>query len=251
MPGLLPAVPRSAEPVAITPSVVTPLGVLGFGGVLDHWKVPARPRTVHRLPDGGMIFRWEHKIAELELLLRRFEPPTQDGTLPLADCWGAVWRVGAHRLLSRVELSARVHAVPEDVRSGYNGGQALAAVSLSNAGTVLTLGGPDEEDICSRAERDAGLPRRWAGLLDEGGAGSPHMTWGVDYLDDNRGLRWALPPLAKGEHCVLHVAVSWRTPAPGEDEDDISTWWAVLVNPEHIMGPAPASTRAAPKARPR
>lgn len=70
------------------------------------------------------------------------------------------------------------------------------------------------------------------------------MKWGVDYLDDDRGLRWALPPMEQGEHCVLHAAVSWRNPTPDEAEDDMSTWWAVLLNPGHILGPA--STDVAP-----
>lgn len=158
MSGLLPAVPGTAESVAFDPSVVTPLGVLRFDGTVDYWRLPTLPRTVRRLPGGDLLFRWEHEIAVLELLLRRLEPPSFEGMLPLADCWGAVWRVTALRPLSRVELSASFHAVPEGVQSGYDGAQALAAVSLWNTETLLTLGGPDEEDICSRAEYDADLP---------------------------------------------------------------------------------------------
>ncbi|WP_371476806.1 hypothetical protein [Kitasatospora sp. NBC_00315] len=244
MSGLLPAVPGTAESVAFDPSVVTPLGVLRFDGTVDYWRLPTLPRTVRRLPGGDLLFRWEHEIAVLELLLRRLEPPSFEGMLPLADCWGAVWRVTALRPLSRVELSASFHAVPEGVQSGYDGAQALAAVSLWNTETLLTLGGPDEEDICSRAEYDADLPRRWAALLGEVYERSPRMKWGVDYLDDDRGLRWALPPMEQGEHCVLHAAVSWRNPTPDEAEDDMSTWWAVLLNPGHILGPA--STDVAP-----
>lgn len=131
----------------------------------------------------------------------------------LADCRGAVWRVRARGPLGRVELSASFGALPEGVTSGYDGGQGLAAVSLSDAGTgtVLTLGGPDEEDDCL-----------------------------VDYLDGDRGIRWTLPPLARGERRVLHAAASRWTPAPDEDAEDISTWWAVLVSAGHILGSVPA-----------
>lgn len=241
---LLPAVPRTAEPAIVAPSVVTPLGVLGFSATVDHWTVPALPSAVDRLPGGGRIFRWEHEIAELELLLCPFEPLATDFTLPVDGCWGAVWRVTARERLGRVALSAAFHAVPEDVESSYDGGQGLAAVALWTGETELTLGCPDEEDICSRAEYSADLPRRWAALLAEVYKRSPRMKWGVNCLDDDHGLRWALPPLEQGEHCVLHAAVSWRTPAPEDDEDDVSTWWAVFVRAEHILGAAAAAAAA-------
>ncbi|MFB7613337.1 hypothetical protein [Kitasatospora sp. NPDC056181] len=241
MPGLLPSVPRLPGPfVPAAPNVATPLGVLEFGAVVDRRPVPRQPTSVHRLPGGALIHRWECDSVELELLLCPFEASATDFTVPVDACWGAVWQVYARTALRRVELSAAFRAVPADVESGYDGTQAVAAVSLENAGTVLTLSGSDEEDICARAEAGDSVPRRWAAHLDDVYRRSPSLTWGVEYVDGHRGLTWTLPPFEPGEHAVLHAATSWRTPQPDDPEDDMSTWWAAMVQPSYLLAAASA-----------
>ncbi|WP_406206172.1 hypothetical protein OH807_32300 [Kitasatospora sp. NBC_01560] len=241
---LLPTVPRSAALLApVAPTVVTPVGVLEFHAGLDRRRLPGRPTRAHRLPGGAVVHRWETEAAELELLLCPFEAGETEFTLPVDACWGAVWQLRARTALRHVELSAGFSGVPADVESGYDGGQAVAAVSLSNAGTELTLGGSDEEEICARAADGRALPRRWAAHLDDVYARSPRLAWGVEYLDDHRSLAWTLPPFEPGDEAVLHAAVSWRTPQPEDPEDDMSPWWAVLVQPERILAAATGAAR--------
>ncbi|MEU6237242.1 hypothetical protein [Kitasatospora sp. NPDC047058] len=239
MSGLLPSVPRSPAPLTSATAIATPVGALEFSARIGSWAVPARPQRAFCLPGGALVHRWEHESAELELLICSYEAET-DFTLPVAACWGAVWSVRARTALERVRLSASFRDVPADVQSGPASGQAVAALDLWNAGTDLTLGGSDEEDICDRAEAGDSLPRRWAALIDDVHRGT-HPTWGVEYQDDHPGLAWTLPPFAPADHAVLHAAVSWRTPRPDDPEDDVSPWWAVITRPRHLLAAAAAA----------
>ncbi|WP_327682425.1 hypothetical protein [Kitasatospora sp. NBC_00458] len=245
MPALLPHVPRLPGPfVPAEPSVTTPLGVLVLRAELGGRPVPSRPTRLHRLPAGGLLYRWERADADLELLLCPLRTPASEVSLAVDNGWGAVWGLDARTALDRVRLTASFQAVPADVYSGYAGGQSLAAVELSDPGTVLHLGGSDEEEICARARSGSGVPRAWAARLDEVYARGRRPAWGVEYLDEHQGLRWTLPPLAAGDHVRLHAAVGWRTPRPDDPEDDESTWWAVLTDPERILAAAEGDTAA-------
>ncbi|GHH76562.1 hypothetical protein GCM10018781_48040 [Kitasatospora indigofera] len=51
--GLLPAVPRQADPRPGVPSVVTPLGTLSVSAVIDHWRLPGRPPAAFTVPGGS------------------------------------------------------------------------------------------------------------------------------------------------------------------------------------------------------
>ncbi|MEV6973064.1 hypothetical protein [Kitasatospora sp. NPDC093806] len=236
MPLLLPHIARLPGPlVPAPPSVATPLGVLDLRARLGGWTVPPRPGRVDRLPTGALIHHWEHPGAELELLLCPFRPRGDAAVLPAANCWGAVWRIDARAALSGVRLTASFRDVPAGVESEYAGSQGTAAVELWDAETVLHLGGPDAEDLYWRAEL-GGVPAAWAryfDTVDVGGAG--WAGWGVEYLDDNRALRWTLPALEPGDHAFFQTALAWRTRRPDDSEYDERTLWAVQVGYERVL----------------
>ncbi|WP_345700970.1 hypothetical protein [Kitasatospora terrestris] len=218
-------VPTGPVPV---PGVRTPLGVLRFSAVVDGHRVPGAAEEA--TADG---LRWSHPRFGLELVVKPFEPPCSDPDLarPVDGCWGAVWRVTAHEPLHRVRLAAAFAAVPPGVEAQWDGGQGLTAVELHDGRTVLHLGGPDDEDLCLRAGAD--VPARWGGLLEQVYRRS--AKWGSEVRPDHRGLAWVLPPMEPGEHVLVQAAVAWRELRPDDPEDDMSTWWAVLVNPEHVL----------------
>ncbi|SDT41349.1 hypothetical protein SAMN05216371_2209 [Streptomyces sp. TLI_053] len=129
--------------------------------------------------------------------------------------------------------------LPEGADWGYDGGQALAAITVEDDETRLTVGGNDEEAICWAAEARE-VPRRWAALIDEPYRSSSG-AWGVDY-GPSPGMSWTLPPLAAGEHCELPVVAAW---APAAD-DSANTWYAVMPSPTVLLrqAAAGAATRA-------
>ncbi|MGF1428228.1 hypothetical protein [Kitasatospora sp. LaBMicrA B282] len=244
MPRLLPTVPRTPGAARTAPALATLLGCLAFGATIDSRPLPALPDRVFRLPGGARVFHWDRPDAELELLLCRFDPRRTTAQAaddrPLADCWGAVWRVAARRTLERVELSAAFPHPAADVQCDYSGAQSLVAIALWNDRTVLTLGSSDEEELCDRATgRHPDLPHRWGDLLPQ--VHDRTTTWGTSCDSDARELRWALPALAPREHAVLHSAVAWRHPEPDEvdPEEDLTTFWAVLTSPESVLAAIP------------
>lgn len=60
----------------------------------------------------------------------------------------------------------------------------------------------------------------------------PHLDWGVDY-GDYHGLRWTLPALEPGEHCVLAVTAAW---SPDDNADDANTFFAVGGSAAWVLG---------------
>ncbi|MFE4599663.1 hypothetical protein ACFRKE_02260 [Kitasatospora indigofera] len=240
--GLLPAVSRQVGPRPAVPSVVTPLGTLALSAVIDHWRLPDRPLAAFAVPGGGRILRWEHRIAAVELLITPFRPvPYEDG-LPLDGCWSAVWLVAAHARLGRVALTAAFDPLPDGVAGDAAPGQGVAAVEYWNGTTGLTLGSDDEEGLCFRAARGVGLPSRWAGCFDDVHARPARVKWGVEYLAGGRGLRWALPPLERGEDGLMNVVACWRDATP-RDEHDASTWFGALAGPGHVLDHVAAAAR--------
>ena len=119
--------------------------------------------------------------------------------------------------------------LPEGADAGWDGGQALAAITVEDETTRLTVGGNDEEAICWAA--DAGeAPRRWAALIDE--VHNRSTTWGVDCVGSH-AIAWTLPPLEPGDHCELPVVAAW---APAEAaEKCANTWFAVMPSPTVLL----------------
>ncbi|MER5355455.1 hypothetical protein ABT093_34655 [Kitasatospora sp. NPDC002551] len=125
--------------------------------------------------------------------------------------------------------------LPGGADAGWDGGQAMAAITVEDERTRLTVGGPDEEAICRQGEtREA--PRRWKDLVDEVYDRS-FTGWGVD--SDSHGVTWRLPPLESGEHCELPVVAAW---APVEDES-ANTWYAVMPSPTVLLQHVAARAR--------
>ncbi|WP_409235581.1 hypothetical protein [Streptomyces sp. PA5.6] len=179
-----------------------------------------------QLPGDRVLARWVAPGARIELLPTPYDPDLAlENWGPLTDCRAAVWRIDAHTLLTRVQFSA---GLPEGVVGGYDGGQALAAITVEDRGTRLPLGGADEEAICRAADWGE-VPRRWAGLVDEVDDHSS-STWGVDY-GHYHGMSWTLPPLQAGDHCELPLVAAW---APATD-DCANTWYAVMASPTLLL----------------
>ncbi len=232
MSGFLPALPRLTCHPAVQPRIATPLGDLTFSAALSNRQLPAVPDTLSRLPSGALIAHWTEPAADLELLVTRYDPDLDpDHWAPLTDCWAAVWRVQARTALPRVQLSATLSPLPSGVDSGFDGGQALAAITFDNSDTKLTLGGPDEEDICLGAADSSALATRWGRLVDRVYATTRDLGWGVDY-GNNEGLEWTLPSMEQGDRCLIHVVVAWSPPT---NEEDANTWFAVATTPENII----------------
>ncbi|GHH76559.1 hypothetical protein GCM10018781_48030 [Kitasatospora indigofera] len=176
----------------------------------------------------------------MELLITPFPPlPYEDG-LPLDGCWSAVRLVTAHARLGRVALTAAFDLLPDGVAGAAAPGQGVAAVEFWNDTTGLTLGSDDEEGLCFRAARGAGLPSRWAGCFDDVHAWPPRVKWGVEYLAGGRGLRWALPPPERGEEGLVNVVACRRDATPG-DELDASTWLGAMAG--HVLDHVAAAAR--------
>ncbi|WP_406088370.1 hypothetical protein [Kitasatospora purpeofusca] len=232
---LLPAVPRTRLPAADRPLIDTPFGPLTFATAVGTGNLPPEPDELFRLPGHRLLARWTTPEARVELLLTPYDPELDPGTWgPLTDCRAAVWRIDALAPLWRVQFSAGLPVpLPEGADGGYDGGQALAAITVEDEGTRLTIGGNDEEAICWAAEARE-VPRRWAALIHEADRQSAG-TWGVNYGPSHR-MTWTLPPLEAGDHCELPVVAAW---APAAD-DSANTWYAVMPSPTVLLRQAAA-----------
>ncbi|WP_380283706.1 hypothetical protein [Kitasatospora purpeofusca] len=230
---LLPAAPRVPLRPPFRPTVDTPFGPLAFETVLGDTALPPRPDELFVLPGGSggrLIARWTRPSARVELLLTAYDADLDPETWgPLTDCRAAVWRIEALAPLARVRFEASLpHPLPEGADSGWDGGQALAAFTVEDEQTRLTVGGNDEEAICGAAEAGE-APKRWTALLDEVHA-RRFDGWGVD-ATGSPAMTWRLPPLEAGDHCELPVVAAW---APVEDDTE-NTWYAVMPSPTVVL----------------
>ncbi|MBV2156493.1 hypothetical protein [Kitasatospora sp. SUK 42] len=231
---LLPTVPRTRVRPSARPAIATPFGPLTFVTAVGDTALPSLPEELFELPGGRTIARWTLPSARVELLLTPYDAQLDpDHWGPLTDCQAAVWRIDALAPLPRVWFSASLPAqLPEGAGAYWDGGQALTAFTVEDESTKLTVGGHDEEAICSAADARE-VPRRWAALIDEVHERSS-STWGVDFntdADADRGIVWRLPPLEAGEHCELPVVAAW---ASADDETE-NTWYAVMPSPTVLL----------------
>ncbi|MFD9593271.1 hypothetical protein ACFWA9_10990 [Kitasatospora sp. NPDC059973] len=227
---LLPALPRIRLRSVDRPAVNTPFGPLTFATTIGSTGLPQLPDEGFELPGGGTLARWNRPEARVELLLAPYDADLDPEVWgPLTGCQAAVWRIDALAPLGRVRFSAGLPVrLPEDAEAGWDGGQALTAITVEDRTTRLTVGGHDEEAICGAA--DAGeAPRGWAALIDEVHDRSA-STWGVD-VDHDHGISWRLPPLEPGDHCELPVIAAW---APVADRT-ANTWYAVMASPTVLL----------------
>ncbi|MEV7599222.1 hypothetical protein AB0O91_17755 [Kitasatospora sp. NPDC089797] len=233
---LLPTVPRVRSRAVVRPVLGTPFGPLTFATGFGGTALPPLPDELFDLPGGRTLARWTTPAARVELLLTPYDPELDPEVWgPLTGCRAAVWRIDARVPLGRVRFSAQLPGrLPDGVDAGWDGGQALAAITLEDGTTRLTVGGNDEEAICSAGEAGE-APRRWAALGDEVYARSS-ATWGVDF-GDHHGMVWTLPPLEAGDHCELPVVAAW---APAAEETE-NTWFAVMPSPTVLLRRAAAA----------
>ncbi|MET8761845.1 hypothetical protein [Lentzea sp. NPDC004782] len=116
---------------------------------------------------------------------------------PPVTLWTATWRFPAGRPVNGFEVVAGLTTTGAE--GSPDSGYRLDAVTFENATTVLSIGGPNEEQ-----------------LLEEFGLES--SVW---YLDDLT-LRWRLPAFEPSRDVQLALAVAW-----GEPSELPATWWAV------------------------
>ncbi|MGW1248369.1 hypothetical protein [Streptomyces sp. NPDC002535] len=239
---LLPTVPRTRLRSSDQPAIDTPFGPLAFTTTIENTSLPPQPDELFQLAGDRTLARWVTPRARVELLLTPYDPELDpENWGPLIDCRAAVWRIDALAPLGSVQLSA---GLPEGVAGGYDGGQALAAITVEDEATRLTVGGRDEEAMCGAADTGE-VPRRWAALIDEVHDHS-FSTWGVDY-GHYRGMSWTLPPLEAGDHCELPVVAAWSS----ANDESANTWYAVMPSPTVLLrqvtaeAAKPADTQAA------
>ncbi|MET9615668.1 hypothetical protein [Kitasatospora indigofera] len=245
---LLPAVPRTRLRCVGQPAIETPFGPLAFGTTIGNTGLPLLPDEWYELSSGRTLARWVRPEAQVELLLTPYDPGLDpEYWEPLTDCRAAVWRIDALAPIERVRFSADLPVrLPEGADAGWDGGQALAAITVEDETTRLTVGGDDEEAICCAAVVGE-APRRWAALRDEVYDRS-FSTWGVDF-GHHHGMSWTLPPLEEGDHCELPVVAAW---APADAaERCANTWQAVMPSSKALLGQVtalPAQRAGAPDA---
>ncbi|WP_328953216.1 hypothetical protein [Kitasatospora purpeofusca] len=229
---LLPTVPRTRLRSANQPAIDTPFGPLAFSTTIGNTSLSLLPDELFELSRGRTVARWVHPAAHVELLLTPYDPELDpEHWEPLTDCRAAVWRIDALTPIERVRFSAELPArLSEGADAAWDGGQALAAITVEDDNIRLTVGGNDEEAICYAAAEDE-VPRRWAALSGEAYDRS-FSTWGVDF-GDHHGMSWTLPPLDAGDHCELPVVAAW---APAEAaEKCANTWYAVMPSPTVLL----------------
>ncbi|MFB7428261.1 hypothetical protein ACFC0K_33760 [Streptomyces hydrogenans] len=223
---LLSTLPHTRLRSVVQPAIDTPFGPLSFSTTIGSSGLAPRPDELFQLPGDRMLARWTAPGARVELLLTPYDPELDlESWGPLTDCRAAVWRIDARTRLGRVRFTAEL---PKGCAGGYDGGQALAAITVEDENTRLTIGGSDEEGICRAAGRGE-VPARWAELIEEVHDPSS-STWGVDY-GHYQGMSWTLPPLEPGDHCELPVVAAW---APAADET-ANTWYAVMPSPTVLL----------------
>ncbi|MFC8722811.1 hypothetical protein [Kitasatospora sp. NPDC057198] len=227
---LLPTVPRVRLSSAVQPAVDTPFGSVTFATTIGNTGLPLLPDELFQLPGDRTLARWMTPGARVELLLTPYDPGLDPETWgPLTGCRAAVWRIDAIAPLGRVRFSAELPArLPEGADAGWDGGQALAAITVEDGTTRLTVGGQDEEAICGAAHAGE-VPRRWAALSNEVYDRS-FSTWGVDF-GRYHGMTWTLPPLEAGDHCELPVVAAWASAA----DESANTWQAVMPSPTVLL----------------
>ncbi|MCX5214888.1 hypothetical protein OG689_37480 [Kitasatospora sp. NBC_00240] len=229
---LLPTVPRTRLRSADQPAIDTPFGPLTFTTTIGNTGLPLQPDELFELSRGRTVARWVLPVAHVELLLTPYDPELDPGHWgPLIDCRAAVWRIDVLAPIERVRFSAELPArLPEGADAGWDGGQALAAITVEDDNIRLTVGGNDEEAICCAAA-EGEVPRWWAALSGEVYDRS-FSTWGVDF-GHNHGMSWTLPPLETGDHCELPVVAAW---APAEAaQESANTWYAVMPSPTVLL----------------
>ncbi|MEV7026709.1 hypothetical protein [Kitasatospora sp. NPDC093558] len=227
---LLPTVPRTRVWSVAKPVMDTPFGAVTFATTIGGATLPPLPDELFELPGGRTVARWKHHAARVELLLTPYDPELDpDEWGQLTDCRAAVWRIDAASPLRKVTFAARLpERLPDGADAGWDGGQALAAITVDDDTTRLTLGGHDEEGICHAATQGE-VPCRWAELTGEVYRNSC-TGWGVDF-GDHHGMTWNLPPLEAGDHCELPVVAAWTA----AEDDTANTWYAVLPSPTVLL----------------
>lgn len=184
------------------PVVSTPLGAVAFSGVFGTWHTPPRPTTAWRLPGGGTLSRWNHRAVTLDLLV---------GPVPAeVPLWGAVWYAVAHRRLEVVDLTVALPGASGAMETG----ERLDALTVTEAGTRVTLGGPDAEALAAYA--GSHLPGHWS-AFDVAQTAPAALTW-------------RLPALAVDEYARIGTTIAW---SPSNDE--VASWAAAAVPLETVL----------------
>ncbi|WP_031071782.1 hypothetical protein [Streptomyces sp. NRRL WC-3742] len=229
---LLPTVPRTrAHGSATRPSVDTPFGPLTFTTTLDGTTLPPVPDALFALPGTGRtLARWTTHATTVELLLTPYDADLDPETWsPLTAAHAAVWRIETRSALARVRFTAALpRHLPDGADAYWDGGQSLAAVTVEDRHTRLSLGGDDEVVLCEAA--GSTTPSHWAALIDEA-YDRTNTTWGIDFGDSRHGITWRLPPLNPGDHCELPVVTAWTD----ADDDTENTWYAVTASSAHLL----------------
>ncbi|WP_410583782.1 hypothetical protein [Amycolatopsis sp. lyj-108] len=159
----------------------------------------------------------EFTVGQIKAAIPKHFPPV--------TLWAAVCRIHAHAVVSDLVLSAQLVGAPADVVGGPDPGELLEAVTIQNADSVLTLGGPDLEAISICAETGQDFPRRWVHELQN----RNKAAYGVNF-DSPATLTWRLPALWPDEIARFCVAAAWRAPS-----QDPATWYAVDITTDFAL----------------
>jgi len=148
-------------------------------------------------PLGPVTFTARSEVDH-EVVVGPAEPVLPDHYPPVT-LWTTTWRFPSGRPVNGFEVVAGLTTTEAGVEGSPEAGYRLDAVTFENAATVVSIGGPNEEQ-----------------LLEEFGIESE-----VHYLDDLT-LRWRLSAFEPSSDVQLALAVAW-----GEPSELPATWWAV------------------------
>lgn len=220
------------------PEIVTPLGVLAFDAEFDGIIIgDLKTSSSYCLERSGYLLNWtiDGVVAELLLCRPRFTLP--EG-MSVTDCWAGMWRLRATTAATGPdecpEFSCRWEPGYQWTEGSPETGEGLDAQTWENVQTKVTVGTTDCEWLSGHAQQGI-LPHRWADMLGWNYGETTGKIDPITYLKD--GIQVILPELNMGEMCQVQFVVAWSL-STGDEQADVSTWYAADQRPEDILAGA-------------
>lgn len=206
--------------------VETPLGTVNFDICINKKFLSSISIEEHsfQLNEGGKLFSYVHAdfIAELVICEPIIRIPPH---MKIEKAYGAVWRV---KSLSD-QLNCEFHTVlnpviPHEIDAGADSGEHLEALTWDYKEYRLTLGTEDGVKLVERAKFNDMMPDRFNADDD--------LTQHSIVQGLKNGFNVPITKLKKNELCQVHFVIAWNK---YENEDDVSTWYAVDMDGKSIL----------------
>lgn len=201
------------------PVLRTPIGTLVTHVVCgDVSTQGARPEQAFRVPSGALLNRFVRSAWVAELLVGPVKPRTP-GSLEIAGCLAAIWRIRAIERCGPCRICCSWSKLPDGAEGGPNSGEGLDAITWEVGSFALSLGTEDGEFLSGRAGRDGSVPARLALEL---------RIDTVEYVET--GLVVPFSGLEPAEGLQVQFVVAW-----GDRDTANLTWLAVEQDPSNLL----------------